>query len=100
DWSSDVCSSDLERREAAEFGGHSLDRDVVDRLVAIDDLRAALRVEHHRRYQRAVAAHRPDIVHRDAWVVAELVEFLIAEHQRELLHAERIGPGLVEDGIL
>ena len=37
---------------------------------------------------------------RDARVVADLLELLVAERDRELLDAERVGAGLVEDRVL
>ena len=78
-----------------------MNADAVDRLVAVGDLADALATAASTADdERAVALDRAGVRLRDPRVVADLVEFLVAEREGKLLNAERIGPRLVEDRVL
>ncbi len=87
----------VEAREFHVLAADPLDARLIDRLVAIRDAPAGGHVHHHRRRQLAVAANRPRIGHRQAGIVPDLVEVLVAARNRELLDVERVGAGLIEN---
>ena len=78
----------VEVRKVDVFAGHAGDPRAVDRLVAVGDPRARVGFEHDRRGQRAVAADRAHVLHRDARVAPHLLELFVAADDRELLNVE------------
>src|SRR5947208_1579911 len=73
---------------------------VIDRLLFVRGASAAARIEHDGAGELAVPLDGAHVVHSDPRVVSDLVEFLVAARDRELLNVERVGAGLVENRLL
>ena len=88
-----------EGRKTAEFRGDASNRDAFNRSTSIGNLAVDLRLQHDSSRKWAGPPHRPRIVDRDARVVSNPVEILVAWSDGILLNAERIGSGLTQDCI-